>query len=67
MEETPSAGLLAVVVAGGVVVPGVSNYALHEAGYPSLGTLVFAVGYGTMALLVWFGWLRHLELTGPAD
>ena len=58
--------LLAVVVTG-IVVPGVARRLLGEAGYSGVGTVVFVLGYATMVFLVWYGWIRPLELTGPSN
>lgn len=76
MDETEQGGrtreaalgrlALGVVIAAGIVVPGVMDYALSALGHPQLGTLVWIVGYGTMVLLVWYVWIRPLELTGPS-
>jgi hypothetical protein len=56
---------LGLVVAAGVVLPGVANYFLHQAGFETAGAVVWAVGYASMALVVWYGWIRPLDLTGP--
>lgn len=58
--------LLAVVVAVGVVVPGVARRFLGQAGYETLGAAVFVLGYGAMVLFVWYRWIRPLDLTGPS-
>ncbi|MFB6143028.1 MAG: hypothetical protein ABEJ30_06765 [Halorientalis sp.] len=59
----------ALVVSGGVVIPGLLTYALKSARFPYsdlLGSAVWVVGYlGAMAV-VWYVWLRPLDLTGPA-
>lgn len=57
--------VLGLVIAAGVILPGVANYALDAAGASTAGAVVWAVGYGSMALVVWYGWIRPLELTGP--
>lgn len=57
---------LGFTLAAGVIVPGLADYALSAAGYPSMGTVVWVVGYLTMALVVWYRWLRPIDLTGPA-
>lgn len=59
--------LLAAVIVTGIVVPGVARWFLGEAGYAGLGTVVFVLGYAGMVFLVWYGWIRPLELTGPAN
>ena len=56
---------LGLVVAAGIVLPGVANYFLNQAGASTLGSLVWAVGYASMVLVVWYGWIRPLDLTGP--
>ncbi|WP_227353549.1 hypothetical protein [Haladaptatus salinisoli] len=50
----------------GVVVPGMAKYALTEMGYGSVGTVVFYTGYLTAAVLIWYIWVRPLELTGSS-
>jgi hypothetical protein len=59
--------LLAVVIVTGVVLPGLARRFLGEAGYAGVGTVVFVLGYAGMIFLVWYGWIRPLELTGPID
>jgi hypothetical protein len=59
--------LLLVVVVTGIVVPGVARRFLGEAGYAGVGTVVFVLGYAGMIFLVWYGWIRPLELTGPSN
>ena len=58
--------LLGAVLAVGVVVPGVTNYAFTAAGYDTVGTVIWAVGYLAMVLVVWYRWVRPLALSGPA-
>lgn len=53
--------LFALVVALGITVPGVANFALAQLGYEVLGTVAWAVGYAGAVLLVWVVWLRPLE------
>ncbi|WP_266078666.1 hypothetical protein [Haladaptatus caseinilyticus] len=50
----------------GVIVPGMSKYVLTEMGYGLVGTAVFYTGYLTAALLIWYIWVRPLELTGSS-
>lgn len=56
---------LALLVTAGIVGPGLADYALTRAGYGALGTAVWVTGYLGMVLLVWYWWLRPLDLTGP--
>jgi len=53
--------LLALVLAAGVVVPGVADFALARAGYHTAGAAVWVLGYGTTLAVLWFGWVRHLD------
>lgn len=59
--------LLVLVIATGIVVPGVANYYLAQAGLHTLGSAVWVGGYGAMVLVVWYGWIRPLDIGGPAD
>lgn len=58
--------LLALLMVTGVVVPGVLSYFVGKAGYPTLGSFVWFTGFATMVLLVWYLFIRPLDLTGPA-
>lgn len=58
--------LLGLIIAGGVVIPGVLNYVLEQAGASTLGAVVWALGYATMVVVVWYGWIRPLDLSGPS-
>ena len=55
----------ALVLTGGVVIPGLANYALAAAGYDRLGSLAWALGYAGAILLIWYVWVRPMALTGP--
>ncbi len=48
-----------------VVVPGVANYVLGAAGYNVVGSLVWAVGYGSGAIFIWYRWVRPLDISAP--
>jgi hypothetical protein len=58
--------LLALVLLVGVAGPGLARRFLGEAGYGNLGRLVFVLGYGTMVVVVWYVWIRPLDITGPS-
>jgi hypothetical protein len=45
---------------------GLARGLLHEQGYDTLGSAVFVLGYGTMVFLLWWGWVRPLDITGPS-
>ncbi|SDM51003.1 hypothetical protein SAMN04487949_1905 [Halogranum gelatinilyticum] len=49
----------------GVVGSGIARWLLGNAGFETLGMVVFVLGYGGMVFTLWYGWLRHMELTGP--
>ena len=55
--------LLLVIGIGG---SGIARGMLAERGYGAVGSLVFVVGYGTMVTLLWYGWVRPLDITGPS-
>jgi hypothetical protein len=55
--------LLLVVGIGG---SGLARGFLAERGYDALGSVVFIMGYGTMVFLLWWGWIRPLDITGPS-
>jgi len=52
-------------LAVGVVVPGLANYALANAGYPTLGTVAWATGYLSVMVAAWYVWVRPVDF-GPA-
>lgn len=54
-------------LAVGVLVPGLADYALNAAGYAALGSVVWATGYLTAMVAIWFIWIRPLDLHGTAD
>lgn len=55
----------ALVLTAGILVSGVADWALTQAGYEVAGIAVWILGYlGTM-LVVWYLWLRPLDITGP--
>ncbi|WP_049935712.1 hypothetical protein [Haloplanus natans] len=56
--------LLLVLGIGG---SGIARGFLSEQGHDALGSAVFVLGYGTMVLLLWWGWLRPLDITGPSE
>jgi hypothetical protein len=64
--DLPSRWLLLAVPAVGVVVPGVLHYWLVEAGFGVVADAVWVGSYGLAVLAVWYGWLRPLDLRGPA-
>ena len=58
--------LLGLILFVGVAVPGLARRALGQAGYSNLGRVVFVLGYGLMVVVIWYVWIRPLDLTGPS-
>lgn len=57
--------LLAAVLFVGVAGTGVLRRELGLLGFDTLGRVVFVLGYGGMVFVVWYGWIRPLDITGP--
>lgn len=57
--------LLALVLFVGIAGTGVVRRELGVLGYNQLGRIVFVLGYGGTVLVVWLGWIRPLDITGP--
>jgi hypothetical protein len=55
-------GLTLLVV---IVVPGLANAVLSNLGYSTIGSFVWAVGYGSGALFVWYVYVRPLDVRAP--
>lgn len=66
VSQVPPRWLLAVIILGSILLPGFLNWALVRAGYPLLGDIIWIIGIGTMVALVWWGWLRPLDIRGPS-
>jgi hypothetical protein len=62
LDERVKFGLM---LTAGVVVPGFVLFALSAIGYDTIGMVVWAVGYLAMVLVIWYRWVRPLDLTGP--
>ena len=52
-------------VAAAVIVPGLANGFISDAGYPLVGSAVWALGYGLGVVFIWYEWIRPLDITGP--
>ncbi len=57
--------LLAVVLLVGIAGSGVARWGLGQLGLHTLGQLVFVMGYGGMIFVIWYGWIRPLDIRGP--
>lgn len=65
--ELGSRQLFALVLLVGVAGTGISVRLVNMAGYDTLGMVIWAMGYGTTIFLLWFGWLREMDITGQTD
>lgn len=57
--------LLVVVLVVGIAGTGIVRRQLGVLGYNGLGRLVFVLGYGGTVFVIWYGWIRPLDITGP--
>jgi len=55
-----------VVVVVGLIGPGLLVYALEKVSLSAIGDLVWIVGYGTTVFVVWFFWIRPLDMVGSS-
>lgn len=60
--DVTSRQAFALVLAVGVVGSGLVVSLFTSAGYGTVGSAVWVLGYGTMVLVLWWGWLRPLDL-----
>lgn len=51
-----------VVVLLGVAGTGLGVRLLSAAGHPGLGSALWVLGYGSTIAVLWYGWLRPLDL-----
>jgi hypothetical protein len=58
--------LIVLILVLGIGGSGIARGLLAERGYDALGSAVFVIGYGSMVVLLWYGWIRPLEITGPS-
>lgn len=57
--------LFAVTLLSVIVIPGLTNAALNSAGYSTVGSAVWAIGYGSGILMIWYVWIRPLGIHAP--
>jgi hypothetical protein len=57
--------LLALILFVGIAGSGVARWGLGQLGLNTLGRIVFIMGYGGMVFVLWYGWIRPLNITGP--
>ncbi|MCL9812703.1 hypothetical protein [Natranaeroarchaeum aerophilus] len=54
-----------ILVAVGVVVPGIIARYLNEVGYGVIGTFIFGTSFFALVFVAWYIWIRPIDLTGP--
>jgi len=59
------APLVALVLFVGIAGSGVARWGLGQLGLDALGAIIFVMGYGGMVFVLWYGWIRPLDITGP--
>lgn len=57
--------LLALVLFVGIAGSGVARRVLGQAGLDTVGMVVFVLGYSGMVFVLWYGWIRPLDIRGP--
>lgn len=57
--------LLALVLFVGVAGSGVARWGLGQLGAPVIGDVIYIMGYAGMVFVIWYGWIRPLDITGP--
>ena len=65
LEDPPRWLSFLLVLASGVALSGLADFALTQAGYVALGAYVWAVGYAGTVIVLFVLYLRPLDLTGP--
>ena len=60
-----SAVVLGLTIAAVVIVPGLANGFLSSVGFPTVGSVVWALGYGLGVLFIWYEWIRPLDISAP--
>lgn len=52
------------ILVGGVIGFGLADFALSSAGYGELGMVVWGGGYLLTMAVLWYGWVRPLDISG---
>jgi hypothetical protein len=55
------------VIAGTIVLPGLLVYIFKAIGFSTFGDFVWIIGYGTGIFVVWYIWIRPLDLVGASE
>lgn len=65
--ELGSRKAFALILLVGVAGTGIAVRLVNAAGYNLLGSALWFVGYATTIFVLWYGWLRPLDLTGQTS
>jgi hypothetical protein len=65
--EIGSRKAFALVLLVGVAGTGLLTGLLNEVGYSTLGSVVWFTGYATTILVLWWGWLRTMDISGQTS
>lgn len=57
--------LLALVLFVGIAGSGVARWGFGQIGLATIGDIVYVMGYGGMVFVLWYGWIRPLDIRGP--
>lgn len=55
------------VIAGTIVLPGLLVYIFKAVGLSTFGDFIWVIGYGTGVFVVWYIWIRPLDLVGAVE
>lgn len=55
------------VIAGTIVLPGLLVYIFKAVGLSTFGDFIWIIGYGTGVFVVWYIWIRPLDLVGAVE
>ena len=61
-----SRALFIFIVIVGLITPGLLVYLLEQANLSVLADLMWVLGYGTTVFVVWYIWIRPLDLSGSS-
>lgn len=66
MAELSGKAAFVLVLVTGIIIPGVMNFVFSVIlARPTLGRIVWVLGYALMLGVIWYGWLRPLDFEGP--
>lgn len=57
--------VLGIVFVGSLIAIGIINSLVSRAGYETVGTVIWVIGYGTIIIGAWAVWLRPIDFASP--